>query len=502
MRLIIGGAVVVVACACVFAQDEAAAPAKRDYNAARAALVASVVPASERAEQGWESLDAAIRTVSLSSKRITEALRLRYELGDDTPIDLDPIILIGAPEEEADAGAPAPGENKEGAAPGEGGGEKPEGGAPKGDQDGGEGAAPVDMQKIALSGVRTLMRTYEGNHIFDRMMALRVQPQVYIPLDDKPLMVRDFSYAGGVRTLARLETVRMWRFLEQGEDQKAADSFESLLALGVVMSREPTIMGRLQSIAVIGTATQTLERWMLDHRLDGNMARDLLLRLERQGARVTPMTYTLEGERLTGLDTIARVFDRQIPAPMVMPRGEAGALKSQEECEKDLNELYDAMMAWTKAPVHERREIDPSPAQLAAKMPAGLVLVKIVAPGLEQGVWLSEMGRVDLDGARLMLALEAERAAAGRYPESLDVLVPTVLKELPRDGYAPDGRYRYRRVEGGGTRAGKAYVLYSVGFDGEDNGGKGPAEAEAVMALHPGEKGEGADYVVNRPVAE
>lgn len=463
-------------CAGALAADQGAGA--RDYNAERAALVATVIPPSDGAARGWESIQSAIRAVGMSQQRIADAIRLRFGLAGDVPIELDPLVLIDAPEEEAGAA----------------------GGAAEADEDGevkaGEGEA-IDMEAVELRGVRTLMQTYEGNHIYDRMTALRLQPQVFITLDDQPLMVRDFSYASGVRTLARLEAVRMWRFLEEGEEKKAADCFDGLLALGVTLSREPTIMGRLQSIAVIGTATQTLDRWMLENRLDPGFARDLLARLERHAARLTPMSYTLEGERLTGLDTIARVFKRQIPAPMVMAEGEAGSLKSQEECEARLNELYDAMVAWADAPVHERKSIEPSPAQLASEMPAGLVLVKVIAPGLEEGVWLAELGRVDLEGTALMLALEAGRTEEGKYVESLDALAPEVMKALPRDGYAPDGRFGYRRTEGV-QRAGTGYVLYSVGYDGEDNGGALAKGAPAAVALRPGEAGAGSDFVLNR----
>ncbi len=76
----------------------------------------------------------------------------------------------------------------------------------------------------------------------------------------------------------------------------------------------------------------------------------------------------------------------------------------------------------------------------------------------------------------------------GAPPESLGALVPEYLKELPKDPYAADGMYRYIA---GPTM--KDVVVYSVGFDGEDNGGK-------VWKEHPDigsrEEGKGYDVVV------
>jgi hypothetical protein len=60
-------------------------------------------------------------------------------------------------------------------------------------------------------------------------------------------------------------------------------------------------------------------------------------------------------------------------------------------------------------------------------------------------------------------ALEQFRRAHGHWPESLEELVPAYLREIPKDPF--DGRpLRLNRLVDG-------LVIYSVGPDGEDNGG-------------------------------
>ncbi|MFI4916577.1 MAG: hypothetical protein ACIAS6_08745 [Phycisphaerales bacterium JB060] len=71
------------------------------------------------------------------------------------------------------------------------------------------------------------------------------------------------------------------------------------------------------------------------------------------------------------------------------------------------------------------------------------------------------------DARRLALAIEVHRREHGALPAALDALVPGVLAEMPRDPHAEDGRYVYRRDETNPF----AYVLYSVGPDGVDDGG-------------------------------
>lgn len=73
--------------------------------------------------------------------------------------------------------------------------------------------------------------------------------------------------------------------------------------------------------------------------------------------------------------------------------------------------------------------------------------------------------QVWLDQARIVCALERYRLVHGIYPESLDALVPACIDDLPHD--IMNGQpYHYRlRVDG-------AYLLYSVGWNQTDDGGK------------------------------
>ena len=67
----------------------------------------------------------------------------------------------------------------------------------------------------------------------------------------------------------------------------------------------------------------------------------------------------------------------------------------------------------------------------------------------------------------LAFALAAYRLDnGGVYPEKLDALVPKYVKELPKDIFNNDADLNYSRKNGG-------YLLYSVGPNGIDDGGKG-----------------------------
>jgi hypothetical protein len=69
-----------------------------------------------------------------------------------------------------------------------------------------------------------------------------------------------------------------------------------------------------------------------------------------------------------------------------------------------------------------------------------------------------------LDLARVACALERHRLAEGEYPATLDVLAPRFIEKLPRD-IINGLPLHYRRTDGG------RFLLYSVGWNGTDDGG-------------------------------
>ena len=66
--------------------------------------------------------------------------------------------------------------------------------------------------------------------------------------------------------------------------------------------------------------------------------------------------------------------------------------------------------------------------------------------------------------ARLALALAAYQAAQGEYPARLEELAPHILKKLPKDPFSA-AAFCYKRQA-------KGYLLYSVGWNGKDDGGR------------------------------
>ncbi|HHN77741.1 MAG TPA: hypothetical protein ENK11_03570 [Phycisphaerales bacterium] len=83
--------------------------------------------------------------------------------------------------------------------------------------------------------------------------------------------------------------------------------------------------------------------------------------------------------------------------------------------------------------------------------------------------------KTEIGAVRVAIALERSRLAEGAWPASLDALVPAYLDSIPVDPFT-DGPLRYALGEGGP-------VVYSVGMDREDDGGRASPKAWRFVSV-------------------
>ena len=88
-----------------------------------------------------------------------------------------------------------------------------------------------------------------------------------------------------------------------------------------------------------------------------------------------------------------------------------------------------------------------------------------VTPNFSPAFQVVASAQTKVSQGRIACALERFHLANGNYPETLDALVPQFIETIPHDiiGGLP---LRYRRLESG------TFLLYSVGWDEVDDGGK------------------------------
>jgi hypothetical protein len=97
------------------------------------------------------------------------------------------------------------------------------------------------------------------------------------------------------------------------------------------------------------------------------------------------------------------------------------------------------------------------------------LLQSLSVPGFSRAPEMADRITMQRRMAQVALALAACKAEAGKYPEKLADLKPHYLKKIPNDLFIEKPLY-YKQT-------GEGYLLYSIGPDMKDNGGKKRGEA-------------------------
>ena len=94
----------------------------------------------------------------------------------------------------------------------------------------------------------------------------------------------------------------------------------------------------------------------------------------------------------------------------------------------------------------------------------GNLLVTLLFPGFRTGMKTQNHVQMYREIGLVVMALAGHKAANGTYPQTLDSLTPKYLRKIPPDLFV-DKPLKYQR-------RGEGYVLYSVGPNMKDDGGK------------------------------
>jgi hypothetical protein len=120
-------------------------------------------------------------------------------------------------------------------------------------------------------------------------------------------------------------------------------------------------------------------------------------------------------------------------------------------------------------------------AAVGSLRPTGVNLfARLLLPELGNYAEKVANGQTVANEARVAIALERYRLAHGRYPDSLDALVPRFMEKIPHD--IINGQpLHYRLTEDG------QFVLYSVGWNESDDGGTVGFKTDGTVDMNTGD---------------
>lgn len=299
------------------------------------------------------------------------------------------------------------------------------------------------------------------------------------------LLSRPTHDLNAARALVRALTARFTLAYRAGDDEEALAHLRRGLAIARIAGRQGSLIEHLSGVAAATHLLQAVREEVAARRPSEAAARQMLALVVPDP--VAPIDKALEADRIIGLDTLYAM----------LPDSRVRAASRGAQMER-LDEVYAVLIPYAR---QSRIERDPKAAAKISSLMAGgtpsLAAADMLVPAISKALQTDDQWRALHAGTVLMLAIEAHAAAHGAPPASLGELAPAILPELPRDPYSGSG-FVYRvlpSVPGQGS-AGHGYVLYSVGADGTDDGGK--THDKGTYAAFTAD-GAGYDCIINAP---
>jgi hypothetical protein len=275
--------------------------------------------------------------------------------------------------------------------------------------------------------------------------------------------------------------------LSTGQKEAALEDVKLLFRLMESVRGEPILISHLVRIAVLQIALQPVWEGIVNRQWTDGELRQIESELGKldfladyqaalRGDRACGL-WALDYVHKNGLDSLDDFFNSE-PNTSVRPEWEKFLARALFRLVPagwfDQNRLSfcRTLDSWMRSAVDDKTRVI-SPARVeqseAVLCQPGFMLYDVLSarflPSLSRSVQRFARGQASADLARVVCALERYRLANSQYPEFLEALAPKFIENLPHD--VINGQpLKYRRADNG------HFVLYSVGWNQTDDGGK------------------------------
>ena len=296
------------------------------------------------------------------------------------------------------------------------------------------------------------------------------------------------AFAVGFDTpLPHLEKIQDLAFLFKNESMLADESSNpaaadasiiSIVGMARTLEAEPVVLSQLVRFRLINIATATLESRLNAGKLtEGELTNFAATFVDREN--INFVKRALIGERAAVIPMFSLSFRRFIQlASLDVPLDGPPASEHQSlffrmtgYFQRELSFYLDVMatnisIADLSPPQNIEVAAKASETTFERAIHSSYRLSTVILPPVTALVRRETECSAFFRISAAAIAVERIRLAHGELPEKLDELVPEFLPAVPADPF--DGRpLRYRRLA-------KGYVIYSVGDDGHDDGGREP----------------------------
>ncbi len=295
------------------------------------------------------------------------------------------------------------------------------------------------------------------------------------PTDLSEGAMMSLRHIGSLRQAEKLLELEVIHALDQKQQAQAIESAIAALSASRSLNEEPILISYLVQVACEGLALENVKRIVNTASLTDSQLMQLSAALQ-ESDNLPSLTRALVGERCLQGDLFQDLHSGRTPIrEMYSVVGDSGELplllvgvyKVSGLLDMDYRTYLDVMDGLVKA-----AELAPPQGIEAAsavgaqiqQLPRRRILTRAFTSSLALVTAQDAREEAQLRNAQVVIAIERYRLANNKLPDQLTDLVPTFLPSVPTDPF--DGKpLRYKTLT-------KGYVVYSVGDDREDNGGK------------------------------
>jgi hypothetical protein len=341
---------------------------------------------------------------------------------------------------------------------------------------------PIARQpQTPAQDVLTALSKYDP--AIEELRAASKLPYSRFPIDyakDDPATILLPELAAMKRPVQVLQ-LRATAGLQDGQSQKALDDVKLMLHLTQSLRSEPILISHLVRIAMTDIALQPIYEGLARREWSDAQLAELNAELAKLDF-LADYEFSMRGEMILGISKTEYwrrsrnfqaldLFDsgsgnisalqlglRFAPASFFY-RNELNIAQMHERWTLPLVDLGNRLISPTKI----NQSLATADQALQQGRPFNM-LARTIFPSISAVVIKYARMQSYVDLARVAIALERYRLAHGEYPESLDVLAPQFIANIPHD--IINGQpLHYRRTADG------QFVLYSVGWNETDDGG-------------------------------
>jgi hypothetical protein len=308
------------------------------------------------------------------------------------------------------------------------------------------------------------------------------RPYARLPLkyeDGFDVVSELLPWLANVKRCGQFFELRILAELDNGQSQQALEDVKLLLQVNDSIRGQPFLISHLVRMAMMAITLQPVYEGLAQRRWSDAQLMELEQVLARQDY-LADFEFAMRGEKIIAIET----FEKQrITRELKQLEESSGTNKIVTISYRFMPSAFFYQTELAFAQMHQQFIVPLVDLTNRVVAPAALrqalaavqsqmkhysyykVQARMVFSAIASSVNKFARIQSQLDLARVACALERFRLAHGSYPATLDTLAPQFIAQLPHD--LINGQpLHYRRTDGG------QFVLYSVGWDEKDDGGK------------------------------